>query len=72
MIIEIVELGESQSLIQRQNSPTTELVKNDILVKELNEQLRLFNVTEQLPCKHEHIESSDGCDECIDCGARNF
>lgn len=28
--------------------------------------------SEQLPCKHEHIESSDGCDECMDCGARNY
>ena len=23
-------------------------------------------------CKHEHIKSSDGCDECVDCGARNY
>lgn len=35
--------------------------------------LRLFRVNGMLPdCKHEHIESSDGCDECLDCGARNF
>jgi hypothetical protein len=28
--------------------------------------------SEQLPCKHDHIESSDGCDECMDCGSRNY
>lgn len=45
------------------------------LVCKLNEALSIANVvgqSEQLPCKHEHIESSDGCDECMDCGARNY
>lgn len=23
-------------------------------------------------CGHEHIESSDGCDECMNCGTRNY
>lgn len=28
--------------------------------------------SEQLTCEHKNIKSSDGCDECIDCGARNY
>jgi hypothetical protein len=39
------------------------------------EALQLHGVvgrSEQLPCKHEHIDRRDGCDECLDCGARNF
>lgn len=23
-------------------------------------------------CRHENIDSSDGCDTCLDCGARNW
>lgn len=52
-IIEIVELGQPQSLIQRENAHTTELLKTDLLIEELNEQLRLYNVvgrSEQLVC----------------------
>jgi len=45
-IIEIVALGEPQSLIQRRNAPITELIKTDLLIEELNEQLRLYNVVE--------------------------
>lgn len=51
-IIEIVELGQPQSLIQRENAHITELIKTDLLIEELNEQLRLYNVvgqSEQLP-----------------------
>ena len=44
-IIEIVELGQPQSLIQRENAPITELIKTDLLIEELNEQLRLYNVS---------------------------
>lgn len=43
-IIKIVELGQPQSLIQRQNTPVTELIKTEMLIEELNEQLRLYNV----------------------------
>lgn len=39
-IIEIVELGQFQSLIQRENAHITELIKTDSLIEELNEQLR--------------------------------
>lgn len=52
-IIEIVDLGKPQSLIQRQNAPITELIKTDLLIEELNEQLSLCNVvarSEQLIC----------------------
>ena len=44
-IIEIVELVEPQSLIQRENAPITELIKTDLLIEELNEQLRLHDVS---------------------------
>lgn len=44
-IIEIVELGQPQSLIQRENAHTTELLKTDLLIEELNEQLRLYRVS---------------------------
>jgi|LSQX01.2.fsa_nt_gb uncharacterized membrane protein YcaP (DUF421 family) len=44
-IIEIVELGQPQSLIQRENAHITELIKTDLLIEELNEQLRLYNVS---------------------------
>lgn len=53
-IIEIVELGQPKSLIQRENAPITELIKTDMLIEELNEQLRLYNVvgqSEQLSCE---------------------
>jgi len=52
-IIEIIELGQPQSLIQRENAPITELIKTDLLIEELNQQLRLYNVvgrSEQLVC----------------------
>lgn len=46
-IIEIVELRQPQSLIQRENAHITELIKTDLLVEELNEQLRLCDVVRQ-------------------------
>lgn len=52
-IIEIVELGQPQSLIQRENAPITELIETNLLIKELNEQLLQYNVSsqnEQLIC----------------------
>lgn len=48
-IIEIVELGQPQSLIQREKAHTTELIKTDLLIKELNEQLRIGAVSGMLP-----------------------
>jgi len=41
-IIEIVELGKPQSIIQREGDPITELIHTDILIEELNEQLLLY------------------------------
>ena len=46
-IIEICELGQPQSIIQRENEPITELIKTDSLIEELNEQLLLYNVVGQ-------------------------
>ena len=40
-IIEIVEFGQPQSLIQRENAPITELIQTDLLIQELNEQLHI-------------------------------
>jgi hypothetical protein len=46
-IIEIVELGKPQSIIQREGDPITELIHTHILIEELNEQLLLYNVVWQ-------------------------
>lgn len=41
-----------------------------------NQALRIHDVvgrSEQLPkCEHKHIDRKDGCDECLDCGVRNY
>ena len=73
-IIEIVELGEPQSLIQRENAPITELIKTNLLIEELNEQLRLCNVvgrSEQLVCDHpdEAIIRDKPTDYCLACNS---
>jgi|SRR5690606_28594651 len=47
-IIEIVDLGQPLSIIQRENAPITELIKTDLLIKELNEQLHTINVIGKL------------------------
>lgn len=39
-IIEIVELGNPQSIIQRNNKPISEMIKTNVLVQELNNQLK--------------------------------
>lgn len=46
-IIEIVELGKPQSIIHREGEPITEMIKTDVLVKEVNEQFLLYNVRQQ-------------------------
>lgn len=71
-IIEIVELGQPQSLIQRENAPITELIKTDVLIEELNEQLRQYNVVEQseqlvCECKDEWIEHIDNFSDRMQC-----
>jgi len=70
-IIEICELGQPQSIIQRENEPITELIKTDSLIEELNQQLLLYNVvgqSEQL-CEHEPLHSAtETLDYCPKCG----
>ena len=44
-IMEIVELGKPQSIIQRDGNPITELIQTHILIEELNEQLLLYGVS---------------------------
>jgi hypothetical protein len=39
-IIEILEIGFPQSIIQRENNPITELIHTHVLVEEINEQLK--------------------------------
>lgn len=69
-IIEIVELGQPQSLIQRENAHITELIKTDLLIEELNEQLRLYNVvgrSEQLVCEYCNEDAKPTCcDSCLE------
>lgn len=56
IIIEIVELGHPQSLIQRKNTPITELINTNLLIEELNKQLSCFNF--------EKIEQIKYCTYC--------
>ena len=66
-IIEIVEFGHPQSLIQRVNAPITELIKTDMLIEELNEQLRLFSNNKSFHCQSE-IEDNGKCNnQCEHC-----
>lgn len=52
-IIEIVEIGQPKSIIQRENEPISELIDTDSLVKELNQELSLFAVSrESEQCEH--------------------
>ena len=72
-IIEICELGQPQSIIQRENESITELIKTDSLIEELNEQLLLYNVvgrSQQLVCDclTPSIIGTPTNDICIGCG----
>lgn len=69
-IIEIVELGKPQSIIQREGDPITEIIHTHILIEELNEQLLLYNVvgqSEQL-CQHKYQDIRYGTSRCVICG----
>lgn len=44
-IIEIVESGKPQSIIQREGEPITELIHTHILIEELNEQFTIYVLT---------------------------
>jgi hypothetical protein len=57
-IIEIVEFGQPQSLIQRENAPITELIKTNVLIEELNQQLLLYDVIKSV-CKHKYITDAN-------------
>jgi len=68
-IIEIVELGKPQSIIQREGAPITELIHTHILIEELNEQLLLYNVvgrSEQYFCCKDQINQRCG-EQCLGC-----
>jgi len=68
-IIEICELGQPKSIIQRENVPITELIKTDSLIEELNKQLLLYNVvgrSEQYFCCKDQINQRCG-EQCLGC-----
>ncbi len=70
-IIEICELGQPQSIIQREGNPITELIKTDSLIEELNEQLLLYNVVGQSEqfCECDGVQDLiAGTGECRKCG----
>ena len=46
-IIEICELGQPQSIIHRENEPITELIKTEVLIKELNEAINYTRCCEE-------------------------
>lgn len=70
-IIEIVELGQPKSLIQRENSPITELIKTDMLIEELNEQLRLYNVSNLLCSSFDPDTTTSSATKCK-CGREKW
>jgi len=53
-IIEIVELGYPQSIIQRENEPITELIETELLVEQLESRIKeLENNTTELITEEE-------------------
>lgn len=60
-IIEICELGQPQSIIQRENEPISELIKTDSLIEELNQQLRLHVVGSSLPFENSESKLCKTC-----------
>lgn len=68
-IIEIEELGFPKSLIIRENALVSELIDTNDLVKELNEQLRQYNVVgrnEQLKDLLEKLLENNMCSHAGD------
>jgi hypothetical protein len=49
-IIEICELGQPQSIIHRENEPITELIKTEVLIKELNEAINYTRCSSDVVC----------------------
>ena len=68
-IIEIVELGKPQSIIQREGDPITELIHTHILIEELNSQLISSGVSQQreqlISYELENWEGSDIIQEVV-------
>ena len=51
-IIEICELGQPQSIIHRENEPITELIKTEVLIKEINEAINYTHSCMELKDKN--------------------
>ena len=50
-IIEICELGQPQSIIHRENEPITELIRTEVLIKELNKAINYTHSCTELKDK---------------------
>ncbi len=50
---------------------TIKAVKEKTTFKELVQKI-LTDKSKEYCCKHENIDRSDGLDECLDCGIRNY
>ena len=43
------------------------------IIDKMEKQLTIPVVVGTLPkCEHKNIDRQDGCDECLDCGVRNY
>jgi hypothetical protein len=65
-IIEICELGQPQSIIHRENEPITELIKTEVLIKELNEAINYTHSCETLPDRALNISQEAFINNCQD------
>ena len=67
-IIEICELGQPQSIIHRENEPITELIKTEVLIKELNEAVNYTHSCTEL-CDKEKQAYEKGWEDGAKVGA---
>lgn len=69
---ELIEYLERKiELCTEMNMPLEKFAYTDALKKTRALQLQQTGVIKSV-CKHENITRSDGLDECLDCGARNY
>ena len=65
------EFYTDKVLVKKSFILADELIKQEKAWKKEQTPVKTVPVKE-VDCKHEHVTSSDGCDECLDCGARNY
>ena len=66
-IIEICELGQPQSIIHRENEPITELIRTEVLIKELNEAINYTHSCTELKCDCGNTEDVKNIPICASC-----